>query len=156
MGWQLNYQEQFILVAEEDQMEDLSRKLMRTGIDNVYGYIPDVKVPGVELQTASLIDLDTFRNLAGKEHIQVVDVRSRNEYEAGHIEGAEHIFVGTFQENLDKISRNKQVLIYCQAGDRSTIAYSILKRHGFGNVNNYAGGIDRKRTRLNSSHQCAT
>src|SRR3546814_19260434 len=132
MGWQLNYQEQFILVAEEDQMEDLSRKLMRTGIDNVYGYIPDVKVPGVELQTASLIDLDTFMNLAGKEHIQVVDVSSRNEYEAGHIEGGKHIFVGTIEANLDKNSRNKQVLISCQAGDNSTLVYSILILQGFG------------------------
>src|SRR3546814_13281202 len=108
MGWQLNYQEQFILVAEEDQMEDLSRTLMRTGIDNVYGYIPDVKVPGVELQTASLIDRDTFRNIAGKEHIQVVGVRSRNADEAGHLEGAGHMLVGNFHGKMDRTRRNNK------------------------------------------------
>src|SRR5690606_41410832 len=35
-GWLLNYQEQFILVADDNQMEDLTRKLMRIGLDNIY------------------------------------------------------------------------------------------------------------------------
>jgi hydroxyacylglutathione hydrolase len=37
MGWYLNYEEFFVLIAEKDQVEDLTRKLMRIGLDNIQG-----------------------------------------------------------------------------------------------------------------------
>src|SRR5690554_4480485 len=50
-GWLLNYQEQFMLVCDDSQIEDLTRKLMRIGLDNIYGYISDVNDLGIELKT---------------------------------------------------------------------------------------------------------
>lgn len=141
MGWQLNYQEQFILIAEEEQIEDLTRKLMRIGMDNMYGYITDVGEVEMALDTADIIDRDTFKTYLNREDVQLIDVRGASEYASGHIVGAEHIFVGTLQNHLDQISREKQVVIHCQAGDRSAIAYSILRKHGFENVKNYSGGM---------------
>jgi hydroxyacylglutathione hydrolase len=140
-GWFLNYEEQFILVAKSDQMEDLTRKLMRIGLDNIYGYISDVEEIGIDLQKSDVITLEQFKTYPGKEGVQIVDVRGLTEYEAAHIEGADHVFVGTITDNLDKISNDKQVIIHCQAGDRSTIAYSVLRRNGFENVKNYSGGM---------------
>lgn len=140
-GWLLNYQEQFVLVANDDQMEDLTRKLMRIGLDNMYGYISEVSEMGIELQTADVISLDEFKTYIGKDDVQIVDVRGASEYEAGHVEGAINVFVGTIQDNLDKISKEKQVVIHCQAGDRSTIAHSILVKNGFENVKNFSGGM---------------
>ncbi|WP_276091008.1 MBL fold metallo-hydrolase [Pedobacter sp. JY14-1] len=140
-GWTLNYQEQFILVANAAEMEEITRKLMRIGLDNIYGFVGGVDQLGIELQTADVIDLETFKTYLGRDGVQIVDVRGKTEYDAGHIEGADHVFVGTLQDNLDKISRNKQVVIHCQAGDRATIAYSILRRNGFNNIKNYAGGM---------------
>lgn len=141
MGWQLNYEEQFMLIAEEHQLEELTRKLMRIGMDNCYGYIPGVAGLGIDLQVADVVDINAFKALIDNPNVQVVDVRGENEYKAGHIAGADHVFVGTLQHNLDKISKDKQVVIHCQAGDRATIAYSILKSHGFDNVKNYPGGM---------------
>ena len=140
-GWLMNYQEQFILVAEDNQMEDLTRKLMRIGMDNIYGYISDVDDLGLDLEIAEVISIDEFKTYIAKEDVQIVDVRGATEYEAGHIEGAEHIFVGTLEDNLYKINKDKQIVVHCQAGDRSTIAYSLLKRDGFDKVKNYAGGM---------------
>lgn len=140
-GWLLNYQEQFMLVAEDDRMEDLTRKLMRVGLDNIYGYISDVNNPGIELQRADVIPVDEFKTYVSKEDVQIIDVRGVTEYEAGHIEGAENVFAGTIEGNLDKISKDKQVIIHCQAGDRSTIAYSVLVKNGFRNVKNFSGGM---------------
>lgn len=140
-GWILNYQEQFILVAKPDEMEEITRKLMRIGLDNIYGFVSDVKDLGIELQTADVIDLATFKTYLGKDDVQIVDVRNSKEYHDGHIEGAEHVFVGTLQDNLDKISKDKQVVIHCQSGDRAAIAYSILRRNGFDEVKNYSGGM---------------
>ncbi|TCD01533.1 MBL fold metallo-hydrolase [Pedobacter psychroterrae] len=140
-GWILNYQEQFIIVAESAEMEEITRKLMRIGLDNIYGYITDVEDLGIELQTADVIDLETFKTYLGKEDVQIVDVRGLSEYTEGHIDGAEHAFVGTLQDSLDRISKDKQVIIHCQGGDRAAIAYSILRRNGFDNVKNYSGGM---------------
>ena len=81
--------------------------------------------------------------------MQIVDVRGKTEYEEGHVEGAENIFVGTLQQNLDKISREKQVVIHCQSGDRSAIAYSVLRKNGFNNVKNYSGGMKEWREKEN-------
>ncbi|NGM61161.1 MBL fold metallo-hydrolase [Sphingobacterium sp. SGG-5] len=148
MGWLLNYEEQFVLIADEDRMEDLTRKLMRIGMDNNYGYITEVDDLGIDLHIADVIGIEEFKTYIGDEAVQIVDVRSENEYKAGHIEGADHVFVGTLQDNLDKISKDKLVIIHCQSGDRSTIAYSILRKHGFDKVKNYAGGMRKWRAQL--------
>ena len=140
-GWILNYQEQFILVAEESEMEDLTRKLMRIGLDNIYGFISDVNEPGLELQTADVIDLEEFKALSEKEEVQVVDVRNTTEFNAGHVKGADHVFVGTIEDNLNKIKKDKQVVIHCQSGDRAAVAYSLLRRNGFDQVKNYSAGM---------------
>ncbi|WP_317043333.1 rhodanese-like domain-containing protein [Pedobacter africanus] len=63
------------------------------------------------------------------------------EYNNGHIEGAVRVFVGTLQDNLYKISKDKQVVIHCQGGDRAAIAYAILRRNGFDTIKNYSGGM---------------
>lgn len=149
MGWQIDYQEQFILVADDHQIENLARKLMRIGMDNVFGYIADIEAVGIELESADVIDIEEFKSHIGKDDVQLLDVRGENEHKAGHIEGAEHLFVGTLQDRLDRIDRDKQVVIHCQAGDRSTIAYSILKRNGIERVKNYAGGMKEWREKGN-------
>lgn len=140
-GWLLNYEEQFILIADDSQMEDLTRKLMRVGLDNLYGYISDINDLGIELRTANVISSEEFKTFIGQENVQIVDVRGASEYEAGHITGADNIFAGTLPDNLEKIAKDKQVIIHCQAGDRSAVAYSILVKNGFENVKNFSGGM---------------
>ncbi len=140
-GWLLNYQEQFVLVAEDGQIEDLTRKLMRIGLDNGYGYISDVNDLGLELETADIIGVQEFKSYIGKPDTQIVDVRGLSEYQAYHVDGAEHAFVGTLADNLDKINKDKQVVIHCQSGDRATIAQSLLAKNGFKDVKNYSAGM---------------
>lgn len=140
-GWLLSYDEPFIVVSDADQMEELTRKLMRIGLDNMYGYVSDVISLGVELAQADVISLEEFKTYVGREEVQIVDVRGKSEYEAGHVEGAEHVFVGTILDNLAKISKDKQVVIHCQAGDRAAIAYSALVKNGYTNVKNFSEGM---------------
>lgn len=140
-GWILNYQEQFILIADEEQMDDLTRKLMRIGLDNMYGYISDIQSTGIAPKQSEIIDADTLKSYIGKESTQIIDVRGALEYHTAHIKGAENIFVGTLVENLDKVEKNKEIIIHCQSGDRAAIAQSILARNGFKNVKNYSAGM---------------
>lgn len=140
-GWLLNYQEQFVLVADESQIEDLTRKLMRIGLDNIYGYISAVEDLDLELEKQQIIDVEEFKSYIGNPDIQIVDVRGLTEYQTYHVEDADHVFVGTLPENLDKFNRDKQIVIHCQSGDRATIAQSLLAKNGFKNVKNYSAGM---------------
>jgi hydroxyacylglutathione hydrolase len=144
MGWFLSYDEPFILIADEATHDDLTRKLMRIGLDNIYGYVPGVEVweqLGNKLEKASVISLDEFKDILKTNHTQVVDFRGAAEYKTGHIKGTDNVFIGTLEKNLDKIKKDQQVIIHCQSGDRSSIGYSILAKNGFKNVKNYSGGM---------------
>lgn len=142
-GWFLDYETPFILLANPAQLNDLTRKLMRIGLDNIYGYIPSVNVWQGVTDKANVISLDEFKKLYEKDDIQLVDLRGATEYNAGHIKGAEHIFVGNLPDNTDKICKDKPVVIHCQAGDRATIGYSLLAAKGFKNVLNFSEGMNK-------------
>ena len=148
-GWLLNYDEDFVIAAAEEEMDEITRKLMRIGLDRIAGFIPKVDFEGIELQKSDVIDIEEFKTYLGKEEVQIVDVRGKTEFEEGQVEGAENVFVGTLPQNLDKISREKQVVIHCQSGDRSAIAYSVLRKNGFNNVKNYSGGMKEWREKGN-------
>lgn len=144
-GWFLKYDEPFMLVANENQLDDLTRKLMRIGLDNIYGYIesatPWIELGG-KLEKSNVISLEEFKQLYTNNNIQLVDVRGASEFNAGHIKGATNIFVGTLGENLNQLKKDKQIVIQCQSGDRTAIAYSLLTKYGFTNVKNYTGGMN--------------
>ncbi|MBP6215567.1 MAG: MBL fold metallo-hydrolase [Chitinophagaceae bacterium] len=144
-GWFLTYEEPFILLADESQLDDLTRKLMRIGLDNIYGYIPSInewEKAGGRIDKAKVISLTEFKPLYENNGIQLVDLRGVAEYNSGHIKGAENVFVGSLLNNLDKISKDKKVVIHCQGGDRSSIAYSLLAKNGYTNILNYSAGMN--------------
>lgn len=144
-GWFLNYEEPFILLAEDSRLDELTRKLMRIGLDNIYGYVPstaEFEKDGGRLEKANVISLAEFKSLYENNGIQVVDLRGAAEYSHGHIKKADNVFVGTILNNLEKISKEKKVVIHCQGGDRASIAYTLLLQSGYKNVLNYAGGIN--------------
>lgn len=145
MGWFLTYDEPFILIAEESKHDDLVRKLMRIGLDNIYGYVPDVMVwmdLGNKLEKSNVISMEELKEIQKTNHTQIVDLRGASEYKTAHIKGTENVFIGTLEKNLDKIKKDQAVVIHCQSGDRAAIGYSLLAKHGFKNIKNYSGGMD--------------
>lgn len=144
-GWFIKYDEPFMLLADESQLDDLTRKLMRIGLDNIYGYVPSTSIwteAGGTLQKANMITIEEAKQLIHNNGVQVVDLRGAAEFNAGHISKAENIFVGTLPENLEKIKKDRKVIIHCQGGDRSSIAYSLLVKKGYTNLVNFSGGIN--------------
>lgn len=69
----------------------------------------------------------------------LVDTRTKEEYENGHIPGAKHMEVDQLRENLAQLDMSKAVYIYCQVGVRGYIASRILRQHGIDSYN-LAGG----------------
>lgn len=144
-GWFLSYDEPFMLLADPSQLDDVTRKLMRIGLDNIMGYVPSTEAfikEGGQLEKAHVITIDEFKNAMAEPNVQVVDLRNATEYKSGHVKGADHVFIGTMMNNLNKISKDKKVLIHCQGGDRSTIGYSLLRKAGYTNVYNYSAGMN--------------
>lgn len=144
MGWFISYEEPFVLIADESKLDDLTRKLMRIGLDNIQGYISGVDpwvASGGELQKAEIISTDHVKKTLETNHTRIIDLRGAVEYKSGHLKGAENIFVGTLEKNLDKLRKEEPIIVHCQAGDRAAIGYSLLAKHGFKNVKNYSAGM---------------
>jgi rhodanese-related sulfurtransferase len=73
--------------------------------------------------------------------IQLIDVREPAEFESAQI-GGELIPLGTIPQNVDKISKEKQVIIHCRSGKRSANAIMFLESNfGYENLYNLEGGI---------------
>jgi adenylyltransferase/sulfurtransferase len=78
-----------------------------------------------------------------KEDFQLIDVREEHETEIASI-GGELIPMGDVMDNVDKISRDKKVVIYCRSGNRSgAVAQALETQFGFTNNYNLKGGIIR-------------
>ena len=74
-----------------------------------------------------------------KEGAIILDVRSKNEYAAGHIKGSVNISVDQLNKNLSQLKdKNKPIITCCASGMRSASAKNILQANGYTAV--YNGG----------------
>ena len=140
-GWFISYDKPFVLVAKGEKIEDLTRKLMRIGLDDVKGYIADINIAQTELETTEIISKEEFKSYLKKEDTQIFDVRNESEYKNGHINGVENFFLGTIPDNIGRVNKNKITVVHCQSGARASIAASLLAKNGFKDVKVYAGGF---------------
>lgn len=76
-----------------------------------------------------------------KNNYILLDVRTDEEYQKGHVEGSVHIPVDSLRKRIKEIPGDKKILIYCKIGLRGYIAYRILVQHGF-DAYNLSGGYD--------------
>jgi rhodanese-related sulfurtransferase len=85
--------------------------------------------------------LELKKKIEGKENFQLIDVREPHEYELANI-GGELIPVGIILSSIEKIAKDKDVIVYCRSGSRSgAVIHELEKRYGFTNLFNLKGGI---------------
>lgn len=70
---------------------------------------------------------------------QIIDVRTKEEYQSGHIRGSVNIPLQNLSNNLSKIKKDKPVIICCASGVRSASAKSILNSLSYAEVYNGGG-----------------
>lgn len=76
-----------------------------------------------------------------KSNFQLIDVREQYEFDEVNING-ELIPMGEVMDNVEKISKDKQVVVHCRSGKRSASVIQVLEsQHGFTNLYNLKGGI---------------
>src|SRR5688572_3169666 len=72
-----------------------------------------------------------------KQGALILDVRTREEYQGGHINGSINISVDKLKNNLNRLpDKQKTIITCCASGMRSASAESILKSNGYKNVFN--------------------
>ena len=137
----VNYEEEIMILADESQLDDLTRKLMRIGLDNVKGFISSTDSYNGDLEKVNFVSIEETIAMKDKGTL-VVDLRGASEYKEGHIEGAINVYFGTIEDNLDKIPKDKPVVVHCQSGHRASIGYSALVKNGYTNILNFSGGMN--------------
>ncbi|MCA9234815.1 MAG: MBL fold metallo-hydrolase [Planctomycetales bacterium] len=140
-GFFVDYDQPTYLLAPEAAVADLLQSLRSIGIDNVGGYFPSDQVAQSSLRTESYASA-TPQELHGRierGEVALLDVRAATEFQAGHLPGARHEFLGTLRRHVDDLDRGKTVVAQCLGGGRSAIAASILQRAGL-DVVNMTGG----------------
>ncbi|MDZ4758546.1 MAG: rhodanese-like domain-containing protein [Bacteroidota bacterium] len=70
---------------------------------------------------------------------QIIDVRTKGEFQSGHISGSVNIPLQSLQNNFSKLKKDKPVITCCASGMRSASAKGILKSNGFAEVYNGGG-----------------
>ena len=99
--------------------------------------------PTQALTAYSTVNVDEFQELIADANVQLLDVRTRDEFDEGHIAGAmladvnESNFVEQAMSMLDK---QRPVAVYCRSGRRSARAASLLTEQGY-TVTNLGGGV---------------
>ena len=103
---------------------------------NMVGFMVDNIEKGF-LKQWHIKDIDTLFN---DENVTMLDVRTSEEFNSGHIDGFKNIPVDELRERLEEIEKNKPVYLICQSGLRSYIASRILEGNGF-DTYNFSGGF---------------
>jgi hydroxyacylglutathione hydrolase len=143
-GWVLDPKKPILLVlSEESDLPEVQRQLLRVGFCEFEGYLlggmeqwDNKALPIAKLNQMSVQELN---NALPPRDLQVVDVRSPDEWQSGHVPGATYIFLPELEKKAKRLDRKKPVVVYCDSGYRASLAASILKRDGFSDVHNIPG-----------------
>jgi rhodanese-related sulfurtransferase len=90
-----------------------------------------------------VIDVAKYEKKITEPNIQLIDVRTSEEFSEGHIENAVNIDVtaNDFDAKVASLDKEKPVMVYCKSGGRSAKASARLKELGFKTITDLEGGI---------------
>ncbi len=90
-----------------------------------------------------LSDVNTFEKKMSEPNVQLIDVRTAEEFTSGHIPNSINIDVNsdTFESKVASLDKEKPVMVYCKMGGRSAKAAEKLKELGFKNITDLDGGF---------------
>jgi hydroxyacylglutathione hydrolase len=165
-GWVLPPDVQIVLLTDDaadrsrhqQQAAEVRRQLLRIGFDAVAGVVDggfgawqsiDLPVSRITQMTAAelhaRLDRSGTRILADSvkraERPQVVDVRTKREWQSGHIDGAVNVPVGDLPRRAADLPRDRAIAVICEGGFRSSLASSLLERAGVKEIINVTGGM---------------
>ena len=134
LGWTIRWGTPVTLVGDTaEEVGEAQRQLVRIGIDRPAGAATgglDAWGAGGDLRSYRSA---TFADLAREQPdgaLTVLDVRRRDEWAAGHLDGALHIPLDELEERVEEVPAGTPVWVHCASGFRASIAASLIDRAG--------------------------
>jgi hydroxyacylglutathione hydrolase len=146
-GWVLPYDKPILLVLQDQShLERAVRYLIRAGYDRIIGYLRDGTEgwynAGFPTESLPLLSVHQLKSMLDRrEELLVLDTRGHDEWEAGHIAGARHIYVGYLEQRLAEVPKGKPIAVICNVGHLAGLGASILLRAGYPSVYNVLGSV---------------
>jgi rhodanese-related sulfurtransferase len=95
---------------------------------------------GPVLSHAEISVVEADRRVASGD-VLLIDVREADEWRRGHAPGATHIPLAQLSARLSTLPRDRDILLICRSGNRSSVAQDLLTRAGFERAINVQGGM---------------
>ena len=94
-------------------------------------------------EAITVLNASNFKAAISAKKVQLIDVRTPNEFKSGHIKGAKNIdaFSANFNAQLEKLDKSKAVYVYCRSGARSRQSTKKLSALGFTEIYDLKNGI---------------
>ena len=145
-GTVLSRERSIMIIANPGRESESAIRLGRIGFDNVVGYLNDGMRslelrPDVTVKTERLSAVLSAELLATSEPPLLVDVRAPREREQKFIDGSVSMPLNQLPQRAEELPKNRELLVYCAGGYRSSIAASLLQQKGFARVSEIAGGL---------------
>lgn len=141
-GWLVDYDRPTYLIGEKDQIDQAAMTLSKIGVEDIREYVlrEDVKSAGLLTETYESMEASELADALSNGSVELIDVRTDAEWNAGHIADATHHFLGSLPKSSQEISPDQKVVVQCRSGARSAIGVSVLQAAGLKNVINLQGG----------------
>jgi len=90
-----------------------------------------------------LVTVEEFKELDALRDVQLLDIRTPEEYKSGYIEGYRNMdyLSDTFKEEMETLDKSKPIVIYCRSGGRSGRCATLMLEIGFKEIYDLEGGI---------------
>ncbi len=135
-----------VIIADPGRELEAATRLGRIGFDNIAGYLQR-GLRALESRADLTRATDRLSAPVAAARLQaphppvVVDVRTPREHAAGSIPGSVNVPLNQLSSRLRDLPADRSLLVYCAGGYRSSTAASLLKRAGFSDVTDVAGGM---------------
>jgi hydroxyacylglutathione hydrolase len=145
-GWVVPPDDPLLLLADEPaHAQEAAIQLLRVGLDRIVGTIAGgfeawtgAGLPVAQIDQMSVAEL---RSALTQQDVRVVDVRTAQEWRAGHIDGSINIPVGEIPARARELPGDAAIATICEGGYRSSLAASLFAHEGVARLFNVVGGM---------------
>ena len=135
-----------LLGNKKSDIDEALLQFRRSGFDRIVGYfigIAEWVAHGEETGTLSQLSVHGLKRLLTQDdNHSVIDIRTDQEWSAGHIKEAQHITIQQIIESGLDSGKEDHISVICGSGYRSNIAGSFLKAQGYTRINSVIGGMN--------------
>ena len=145
-GSMLSHDTPVVVIGDGENEEEAVMRLGRIGFDNVAGYLQDgmhslEAHPEHIRKVARITAVALAEQTSSSDSPFVLDVRAEKEAGIVRLEGSYNIPLTHLRERISEVPQDRPVVVHCEGGYRSAIAFSVLAQAGRTNVTDLVGGI---------------